>query len=121
MEHTYNVERLVANATRLFYTFDEKNEKGELIQFELMKMENDGSKYNLINVWHKKGWIKPLNDYWSVQTYVTDKKGNCLERYNPQILPCGTKLNFKWILEATEENKEKILEEIERRAFKGGK
>lgn len=123
MKHTYKVEK---NAFSLldnyFYSFDEANEKGELIQFEITKITNDGRKSNLINTWYKKGWINaPLKNYWSVQTYITDKKGNCLERYNPQILPGTTKLNFKWILEATEENKEKILEEIERRAFKGGK
>lgn len=122
MKHTYKMEKdAFSLLDNYFYSFDEANEKGELIQFEITKITNDGSKYNLINIWYKKGLIKkPLKDYWSVQTYVTDKKGNCLERYNPQILPGTTKLNFKWILEATEENKQEIIEEIERRAYQYG-
>lgn len=123
MEHTYKMEK---NAFSLldnyFYSFDETNKDGEIIQCEITKITNDGRKSNLINIWYEKGWIKkPLNDYWSIEVYATDKKGFCWGRYNPQILPGTTKLNFKWILEATEENKAKILEEIERRAFKGGK
>ena len=49
--------------------------------------------------------------------YAYDKEGNCYGRYNPQILPHGTKINFDWILEATEENKERILNEIIKRTY----
>lgn len=31
-----------------------------------------------------------------------------------------TKINFDWVLEATEENKESILHEIIKRAYAGG-
>ena len=93
-----------------------------MIQAELMKIENDGSKSNLINTWYNKGWIKkPLKDYWSIEVYATDNEGLCWGRYNPQILPGGTKINFDYIMEATDKNKEYLLREIEKRAFKGGK
>lgn len=33
----------------------------------------------------------------------------------------GTKINFDWVLEATEENKERILHEIIKKAYGGTK
>ena len=45
-----------------------------------------------------------------------DKEGNCCVKYNPQI-SSGTKINFDWILEATKENKERILNEIIKRTY----
>lgn len=69
----------------------------------------------------KKGFIKErLKSYWHVTVYAYDKKGACCGRYNPQILPGGIKINFDWVLEATEENKERILNEIIKRAYAGG-
>jgi hypothetical protein len=54
--------------------------------------------------------------HWSISTYVTDTEGNCYGRYNPQskISEDGkrTVLNFDWMFEATEENKEKLLNEV---------
>lgn len=122
MKHTYKVEKNAFSIMdNYFYSFDKPNEKGEIIQCELTREENDGSKHNLLNVWYKKGLIKePLKSYWSVKTYVVDKKGNCWGKYNPQILPGNSKISFKWVLEATEENKQKILEEIELMAYQYG-
>lgn len=97
--------------TREFYHFNDKNSKGERIEIEFTKVENDREKY-LINIWYKKGFIKEkLENYWHVIVYVYDKEGNCYGKYNPQILH-GTKINFDWILEGTEENKDLILHEI---------
>ena len=53
----------------------------------------------------------------SISVYVTDKDGNCYGRYNPHELPKSHKINFDWVLEGTEENRIKILEEIEILAF----
>lgn len=107
--------------TRKFYRFNDRNSKGERIKVEFVKVEND-YKEHLINVWYKKGFIKErLKSYWHVTVYVYDEKGACWGRYNPQILPGGTKINFDWVLEATEENKERILHEIIKRAYGGTK
>lgn len=88
-----------------------------MIEIEFVKIEND-YKGHFINLWYKKGFIKePLENYWNVIVYAYDKEGNCYGRYNPQILPHGTKINFDWILEATEENKKRILHEIIKRTY----
>lgn len=103
--------------TREFYHFNDRNSKGERIEVEFTKVEND-YKGHFINLWYKKGFIKePLENYWNVMVYAYDKEGNCYGRYNPQVLPHGTKINFDWILEATEENKKRILHEIIKRTY----
>lgn len=98
--HEYAIETMNPKGTRKFYRFNDRNSKGERIEVEFVKVEND-YKEHLINVWYKKG--------------------ACWGRYNPQILPGGTKINFDWVLEATEENKERILHEIIKRAYGGTK
>ena len=59
-----------------------------------------------------------LETYWSVEVYVTDTEGTCWGRYNPQTKLSEDKkrlvINFDWMFEATEENKEKILNEVYR-------
>lgn len=113
--HEYTKEKM--SKTREFYHFNDKNSKSERIEVEFTKIEND-YKGHFINLWYKKGFIKePLENYWNVMVYAYDKEGNCYGRYNPQILPHGTKINFDWILEATEENKDLILHEIIKRTY----
>lgn len=103
--------------TREFYYFNDRNSKDERIEIEFTKIEND-HKEHLINMWYKNGFIKEkLKSYWHVAVYVYDKEGNCYGKYNPQILPHGTKINFDLILEATEENKKRILHEIIKRTY----
>lgn len=108
-----------AEGWRWFYTFKEKNEKGELLQIELSKCIPDNSSPSSLPVlWKKHGHIdRILESYWCVSTYVTEDNGNCYGRYNPQIRKDVHKLNFEWVIEATEENRIKLLEEFERRAF----
>lgn len=118
--HEYAIETMNPKGTRKFCCFNDRNSKGERIEVEFVKVEND-YKEHLINVWYKKGFIKErLKSYWHVTVYAYDEKGACWGRYNPQILPGGTKINFDWVLEATEENKESILHEIIKRAYAGG-
>lgn len=63
----------------------------------------------------EKGFIdKEPETWWGVQTYVTDRQGRCSGKYNPTTK--DGKLNFEWLLEATEENRQKIIDEIYRRA-----
>lgn len=108
-----------ADGLRWLYTFLEKNEKGELIQVELSKCEPDNSRpESFPNLWKKHGYIdRVLESYWCVSTYATEENGDCYGRYNPQIRKDAFKLDFDWIIEATEENRIKLLEEVERRAF----
>lgn len=83
---------------------------------------NDGSRYDLANIWYKHGYTAArLPSYWCVNTYVYDQRG-CLERYNPTTkLHESSKrlvLNFDCMLPATPANRHKILAEIIRRANK---
>lgn len=113
--HEYTINKM--SKIRELYCFNDKNPKGERIEVEFVKIEND-NKGHLINLWYKKGFIKEqLENYWNVTVYAYDKEGNCCGKYNPQILPHGTKINFDWILEATEENKDLILHEIIKRTY----
>lgn len=103
---------------RWLYTFLQKNEKDELIQVEITKCESDNSKKSIPNLWKKYGYMDTvLNSYWSVTVYATDEDGNCYGKYNPQHKNDSHKTDFNWMFEATEKNRIKILEEIERRAF----
>lgn len=115
--HEYTIQKMNQKGTRELYHFNDRNSKRERIEVEFTKIEND-YKGNFINLWYKKGFIKePLENYWNVMVYIYDKEGNCYGRYNPQILPHGTKINFDWVLEATEENKDLILHEIIKRTY----
>lgn len=51
-----------------------------------------------------------------MKTYATDSHLDCYGRYNPQLE--GNVINPVWKLDATEENKELILMEIEKRAYR---
>ena len=103
-------------AYRELNIFDGKNKNDECIDVELSRINAEGS--SIMNCWIKNGYIpKALKTWWSITVYATDKDGNCHGRYNPQELPKSQKINFDWVLEGTEENRIKILEEIERLAF----
>lgn len=104
--HEYTIQKMNQKGTRELYHFNDRNSKGERIEVEFTK------------IGYKKGFIKELlENYWNIMVYVYDKEGNCYGRYNPQILPHGTKINFDWVLEATEENKDLILHEIIKRTY----
>lgn len=119
MKKTYTIEKMSNCRTR--YTFDGKNAKGESVLVELIACENPGGKNALPVLWKKRGFIdRVLNTYWCVNTYVTDKDGNCWGRYNPTSKRSEdgkrSVLDFAWMFEATQENAEKLLNEIYRRA-----
>lgn len=118
---------------RWSYEFEKPNSKGELIAIELIKCANPGGNNALPHLWYKKGWIdKELETWWSVYIYCTEPNGMCYGRYNPTcktiqnkervgkdkfIISYRNVLNFDWVLEATEENKIKLLDEVCRLAF----
>lgn len=110
----------ILSDTRTLYTYEELNSKGEKIQVEFVAVyPYNGCKNSLPNLWKKNGFTSEvLSSYWVVEVYATDESG-CWGRYNPTIKPggAGYVLNFDWVLPVTDENREKLLTEIERLAF----
>lgn len=115
----YKVEKF--GKTRELLTFIEKNKKGERIEVEITKCEDSDFKNSLPKLWKRYGYIdRVLPTYWSIDVCATDDNGTW-GRYNPQIKLSedGRRqvLNFDWMFEATPENKEKLITEVERLAF----
>lgn len=112
---------------RAFYDLEETNKKGEKISVEIMEIFPDNTRENsLPNLWVKHGHTNKLyNSYLGINCYVTDKDGNCYERYNPTIKLSDDKkrnvINFDYLMEVSEENKEKLLKEIYKRFMRGVK
>lgn len=116
------IEELVPNL-RWFYFYEDTTPRDERIIVEFTRCENTGSKSCLPALWYKHGHTPTeLPDWWSVRVYVCEAEGDCYGRYNPTD-KLDERINrhvidFDWILPATEANREKLLREIERRAFK---
>lgn len=112
----YTVEKLAK--CRELYTFKEKNYKGEAIEVELVYCSPEfNTSTSFPKKWKEQGYTdKVLESYIIANVYVTDENGNSSEKYNPQITS-DFRLNYEWIVEVTEENKKRIIHEIERRAF----
>lgn len=115
MRKDYTVEQMAE--TRWFYTFTDTNAKGEKILIELSKCTNHGGTHALPILWNKKGAIdRVLETYWCIGTYATDTEGMCYGRYNPQhkLSEDGKRavINFDWMFEATEENKQRLIDEV---------
>nr|DAM46639.1 MAG TPA: hypothetical protein [Caudoviricetes sp.] len=114
MNNLYTVERVTE--TRSYYHFKPKTAAGESLLVELVFCQDEGGKRSLPALWHKNGMTpERLRNWWSVTVYATDAGGSCHGKYNPQINQL-CKINFAWMLPATEENKKKLLDEIARRA-----
>lgn len=119
MKKEYTIEQVAE--TRWFYTFTKVNTKGEKIVIELSKCTNSGSSHSLPILWNKNGYTdRVLETYWSIETFVKDTEGNSYGRYNPQhkLGEDGKRMviDFKWMFEATEENKQKLINEVYRLA-----
>ena len=112
MKKEYTIEQMTES--RWIYTFTDVNEKGEKLILELSKSEDwKGNRKSLPKLWKKEGYIdRVLETYWFIQTYVKNTEGNSFEKYNPQR-KLG-QINFDWMFEATEENKEKLINEVYR-------
>ena len=110
----YVEERIMKNMWR--YTFVDKNNKGESLVVVLHRLITDmEDKKTLPNLWKKEGYIEDVKaTYWHVETYAEDTENNCFMGYNPQVKAEDKRrvINFEWILEGTEENRQKILGEI---------
>lgn len=117
MTEKYTVEEMAP--TRWYYYFEDKNGKGERLTIEVIKceVENPNDKNCLLYLWKKNGFIdRILTSYWSIQTFVHDTEGNCFGLYNPTVKRSEdgkrSVINFDWMLEATEENLNLLLEEV---------
>lgn len=103
-------------AARTVYTFARPTAAGESLVVEFSRCESSDTCGDCARLWYKHGYTsRILPTYWAVSTYATDADNNCWGRYNPTIGADG-KLDFAWVLEATEENRVKLLNEIMRRA-----
>ena len=110
----YTIEKGCGSLTWIHVT--EPNEKGETLLIELSECTNPGGKNALPVLWKKHGFIdRVLDTYICIHTYVTDTEGNCYGRYNPQtkLSEDGKRsvINFDWMFENTEENKQKLIDE----------
>ncbi len=105
--------------TREVITFNELNNKGEKIQIELCYNYHDNTSKNSLPVlWKKHGYIdRVLTSYITIDTYATDKNGNCWGKYNPQVKENGRTINFNYMLEVNKQNREKLIDEVYKLAF----
>ena len=97
-----------------------KSAKQETMVIELIHCENPGGKNSLPYLWWKAGYTdKIMETYLSVRTYVHDSEYGCYGSYNPQSKHSedGKRqvINFDWLLEDTEENEKKLIEECIKR------
>lgn len=111
----YTIEKTEGSATWIYVT--EQNEKKEKMAIELLECTSDGSKNSLAYLWYKAGYTnKIMKKYLSINTYCTDSEGSCTGIYNPQTKWDNEKnrnvINFDWLLENTEENKQKLIDEV---------
>lgn len=96
------------------------NAKQEKMIIELTECTNPGGASSLPNLWYKEGWTPKVLDTWlSVQTYIEDSEGGCRGDYNPTAKRSDdgkrSVINFDWMFENTEENKQKLIDECIRR------
>ena len=100
-----------------YINLERPNSKGEMLTFKIEHCEGYGNK-SLPHLWFKNGYTdREINKYLICQCYVTKTDGTCIEKYNPQSTS-DHKLNFEWLLEDTEENFQKLANEISRRFYK---
>lgn len=119
MRKKYITRKSSENTT--WYTFIQPNAKGETVVVEITKCTNSGGARSLPYLWKKKGYIdRELDTYLCVDTYVKDTEGRSWGMYNPQHKRSEdnkrTEINFDWMFEATEENEQRLLDEVYRLA-----
>ncbi len=111
----YTVEK--GNGSITWIKITGANAKGETLVIELSECTNSGGKDSLPYLWKRHGYTdRVLETYISIHTYCTDSEGNCYNRYNPQLKLSedGKRyvINFEWMFENTEENKQKLINEV---------
>lgn len=111
--------------------FTKPNKNGETMIAEISTCSHDlNNKNSLMNLWVKNGWLKkPLKSFWSIDTSVYGNEG-CYRKYDPSIIAYqqinrkNNKvlqnrhiINFDYILEATADNMQLLIDEIEKRFY----
>ena len=105
---------LIPGAMRV--DFAKPSAEGEKIRVTLSRGTDTGEKNSLPALWVKHGFTASrLSDWWNVEVVAISQDGTEHHRYNPQTTK-DYKLDFAWMLPATEENAQKIFDEIARRA-----
>lgn len=90
-----------------------KNAKQETMVIEIVGCKNPGGKDSLPYAWYKNGWTnKVMETYIGCNTFVYDSEGGCYGGYNVTEKYDGKRnmINFDWLLEDTQENRNKIVE-----------
>ena len=106
------IDNVVMNRKEIIFT-NNKDEK--ILIFLTIQTHDLKDKKSLMNIWVKNGWLeKPIEKTLRLELFVYDKKDNCFNKYNPQIIPNTNTINFDWMLEATEKNINKLLNEAYR-------
>ena len=100
----------IAEYAEYTIAFNGKTEKDETVILVIDRCP-DGC----MPLWVKNKIFEKPFAWWHISTYVTDKDNYTWGRYNPQEK--GGKVNFDWVLPATEENRQKIITEVSRLAF----
>lgn len=113
----YIIEQVAEH--RAFYEFKEKNSKNERLVVEITEcFYNDGDTLPIL--WKKHGFTNKLyKSTLHIECYCYEENGNCWERYNPTTKLSKDRkrkeINFKWLFEVNDKNKEKLLNEIYKR------
>lgn len=111
----YTIEKRNDSTVSWIYV-TEHNQKDETLTIELSECTNPGGKNSLPYLWYKAGFTnKILDTYLCIHTYCHDSEGNCYGIYNPQTKRSNDGkrivINFDWMFENTEENKQKLINE----------
>ena len=121
----YQIEECGSDIRR-FYRFNGTTPWGETVLCEIIECypaKEKWDKNDLPVLWYKKHYTKELlPNYLCLRTYVDDEDGSW-GRYNPQdmIAIDGRRrvIDFEWMLPVSQENIEKLLTEVVRRANAG--
>lgn len=110
----YEIERRRYGSTWVYV--NGKNAKEETMTIEIVHCTNPGGKGSLPYAWYKNGWTDKVMETWiGCNVYVTDSEGTCRGAYNPteKLSEDGKRmvLNFDWMLDDTEYNMTRIIEE----------
>ena len=101
--------KLVKELNKLTYTFT-NNKEEKILVWITQTQHYPNEKNSLISLWYKHGWIKEkYNKTWRLELFVYNKKNNCFNRYNPQIIPNTNTLNFDYVLPCTFSNLKILL------------
>lgn len=84
-----------------------------MMKYEIVHCKNPGGNNSLPYLWYKAGRTnRILESYIGCHTYIYDSENGCYGGYNVTEKYDGNRnvINFDWLLEDTEENRNKIIE-----------